>query len=311
MNGRLYPLRLTMAMLLVLLAGCSRQATPTADEAAEPAYAAVARGRIAIEGGLLQLDAPREGTLTSITVHEGDLVAKGQTLATLDPEPARLQVQAAQAELRQAQAQTRLLTDKLSLARTQAQRLTDAAKAGAGGVQSAELARGEANELAAQKAASDAAVDMAQQKLAGARYELGLRTLRATIDARVIRVFAQTGASVSPQSGPLFTLLPREAPIVRAELNASMVDAVTVGMPATVTADDSGSGKSWPAHVLRIGNVIGPSVLDDDPLQRANDRTVSCVLAFDQPQQLRIGQRVLVRFGRPAIPASPRKAAEK
>jgi hypothetical protein len=27
---------------------------------------------------------------------------------------------------------------------------------------------------------------------------------------------------------------------------------------------------------------------------------VECVLAFDQPQPLRIGQRVLVRFGQPA-----------
>ncbi|MEO8747809.1 MAG: HlyD family efflux transporter periplasmic adaptor subunit [Rhodanobacter sp.] len=311
MNRLFHPLQPAMITLLVLLAGCSRHAPPTADEAAQPAYAAVARGRIAIEGGLLRLDAPREGTLTGVTVHEGDLVTKGQTLATLDPEPARLQVQAAQAGLKQAQAQTRLLSDKLALARKQAQRLAEAAKAGAGGVQSAELASGEVNELAAQKVAADAAVDMAQQKLAGARYEFGLRTLRSPIDARVIRVAAQPGASVSPQSGPVFTLLPGVPPIVRAEVSTSMLDAVTVGMPATVTADDMGSGKSWPAHVVRIGNVIGPSTLDDDPQQRANDRTVPCVLEFDQPQQLRIGQRVLVRFGKSVSVAGARKTVEK
>ena len=191
MKGLFHPLRLVLLTVLVLLAGCSRHAPPTAGTAVEPAYAAVARGRIAIEGGLLQLGAPRDGTLASVTAHEGDLVTKGQALATLDPEPARLQVQAAQAELKQAQAQTRLLADKLSLARKQAQRQAEAAKAGAGGVQSAELALGEANELAANKSAADAAVDMARQKLASARYELGLRTLRSPIDARVIRVFAQ------------------------------------------------------------------------------------------------------------------------
>lgn len=310
MNALRHPLRPAAVTLLLLLMGCSRSAPPPGD-AVQPTYAAVARGRVAVEGGLLQLAAPREGTLIGVAVHEGDLVAKDQVLATLDPEPSRLQVQAAQAELKQAQAQARLLADKLALARQQAQRLTEAAKAGAGGVQSAEQARGAANELAASKAAADAAVDMAAQKLAGARYELGLRTLRSPIDARVIRVAAQPGASVSPQSGPLFTLLPSRAPIVRAELSASMVDAVTPGMPATVTDDDAGSGRSWPAHVVRIGDVIGPSVLEDDPQLRANDRTVSCILAFDQPQQLRIGQRVLVRFGTPHAPAGPRKAAEK
>jgi len=310
MNALLYPSRLALVAALALLVGCS-QPTPPATDAVEPAYAAVARGRIAVEGGLLQLDAPREGTLASVSAHEGDLVAKGDTLATLDPEPARLQLQAAQAELKQAQAQARLLGDKLALAHQQAERLTQAAKAGAGGVQDAEQARGAASELAANRAAADAAVDLARQKLAAARYELGLRTLRAPIDARVVRVLAQPGASVSPQSGPLFTLLPRTPPIVQAELSVSMLDAVKPGMPATVTADDLGGAQSWPAHVLRLGDVVGASTLDDDPQQRANDRTVSCVLAFDQPQQLRIGQRVLVRFGAPAAAASARKAAEK
>jgi len=311
MNGSTYPSRLALAAALALLVGCTQPAAPAVD-AVEPTYAAVARGRIAVEGGLLQLDAPRAGTLASVTVHEGDLVAKGDILATLDPEPARLQLQAAQAELKQAEAQSRLLGDKLALARQQAERLTQAAKAGAGGVQDAEQARGAASELAANQAAAHAAVDLARQKLAAARYELGLRTLHAPIDASVVRVLAQPGASVAPQSGPLFTLLPRTPPIVRAELSVSMLEAVRPGMPAMVTADDLGGAQSWPAHVLRVGDVVGASTLDDDPQQRANDRTVTCVLAFDQPQQLRIGQRVLVRFGTPATAtASTRKAAEK
>ena len=60
-------------------------------------------------------------------------------------------------------------------------------------------------------------------------------------------------------------------------------------------------------HVLRVGQVYGPATLENDPQVRANARTVECVLAFDQPgpdegradqiRNLRIGQRVLVRFG--------------
>ena len=244
--------------------------------------------------------------------HEGDRVSKGQMLATLDPAPAQLQLQAAEAELAQAKAQRQLLDGKLAAVRVQAQRLADAAKAGAGDGQSADAAAASANELVAQQAAADAAVAMATQKRDAARYELGLRTLRAPVDARVVRVGAQTGASVSTTAGgPLFTLLPLTPPIVRAELSESFVDAVKVGMPATVSADGGGSStQSWPAHVLRIGSVVGPSTLEDDPQLRANARTVACVLAFDAPPpaNVRVGQRVLVRFGAPAAAAAPTKA---
>lgn len=287
------------AVATMLVAGCTSR-TPSSDGAAETAYVAVARGRVEVQGGLLQLDAPREGSLVSVAVHEGDRVTKGQVLASMDPEPAKLQVLAAEAALTQAQAEVELLTGKQALARQQAQRLGDAAKAGAGDAQSAEVAQGAVAELAARKISADAAVGMAQQKLQSARYELQLRTLRAPINAQVIGVFAQPGASVSPQSGRLFTLLPQTPPIVRAELSEALVDAVKVGMPAVVSSDGGGAAKRWPAHVVRIGSVVGPSTLADDPEQRLNERTVSCVLTFDQPQHLRIGQRVLVQFGTPA-----------
>jgi multidrug resistance efflux pump len=297
------PLRLAAfaAAVALLAAGCSQDSPPpAAATASAAAYAAVARGRVDVEGGLLVLGTPRDGTLTGVAVHEGDRVSKGQMLATLDPAPAKLQLQAAEAELAQAKAQRQLLDGKLAAVRVQAQRLADAAKAGASDGQSADAAAAAVNELIAQQAAADATVAMAAQKRDEARYELGLRTLRAPVDARVVRVAAQTGASVSTTvGGPLFTLLPLTAPIVRAELSESFVDAVKIGMPATVAADGGGSTKNWPAHVLRIGNVVGPSTLEDDPQVRANARTVACVLAFDAPPppDVRVGQRVLVQFG--------------
>lgn len=294
--------RLACATLAaVMVAACSSsESSSDGAAAAAPAYVAVARGRVEVQGGLLHLGAPREGTLTSVAVHESDHVSKGQVLASMDAEPATLQVQAAQAALTQAQAEVDLLKGKQVLARLQAQRLGEAAKASAGDAQSAEVAKGTVAELTARQTAADAAVGMARQKLQSARYELQLRTLRAPIDAQVITVSAQPGASVSPQSGSLFILLPQTPPIVRAELSEALVDAVKVGMPAVVSSDGGGPSQRWPAHVVRIGSVVGPSTLADDPQQRLNERTVSCVLSFDQPQHLRIGQRLLVQFGAPA-----------
>jgi RND family efflux transporter MFP subunit len=294
-----------------LLPACSPSGQAPADSraGAAAAYAAVARGRIDIEGGLLNLAMPREGTLATVAVHEGDHVRQGQLLAALDTEPARLAVEAAQAQLEQAQAQLKLLGIKQAAAKQRAQRLAAAAAAGAGDGQSADDAREAAAQIDADQQSARAALSMAGQKLDEARYELKQRSLFAPFDADVVRVSAQPGAGVSPASGPLFVLLPRKPRIVRAELNDSFVGVIQPGMPAEVVADSDGGHARWNAHVLRVGQIYGPATLENDPQVRANARTVECVLAFDQPdsartRDLRIGQRVMVRFGHATVPAA-------
>ena len=229
-------------------------------------------------------------------VHEGDQVKAGQLLASLDTEPSLLAIEAAQAQLAQAQAQLKLLAVKQVAARQRAQRLTAAVRAGAGDGQSADDAHEASAQIDAEQETDRASVSMANQKLAEARYELKQRSLVAPFDADVVQVSAQPGATVSPTSGPLFTLLPVKPRIVRAELNESFVGVIKPGMHAEVSANNDVAASRWGAHVLRIGDVYGPATLENDPQVRANSRTVECVLAFDQPQDLRIGQRVLVRF---------------
>ena len=282
--------------LSLLLGACSRAPDPAAASAPPSAYAAVARGQVDIQGGLLTLSMPRDGILVKVPVHEGDHVDKGQLLAELDPRPATLAVEAAQAGLKQAQAQSRLLTVKLAAAKQRAGRLQAAAAAGAGDGQSADDAHEAAAQLEAEQQGAHATLDMARQKLDEARYELKQRSLLAPFDADVVKAEAQVGASVSPSSGPLFTLLPNKPRIVRAELNESFVGRIKPGMHAEVSANSGSLDTHWSAHVLRIGKIYGPATLDNDPQVRANARTVECVLAFDQPSILRIGQRVTVRF---------------
>ena len=298
--------------LTCLLAGCSRSADESTNATAPPAaYAAVARGKVDIEGGLLTLSMPREGTLAKVAVHEGDHVKQGQLLAALDTQPATLAIEAAQAQLEQIQAQLKLIAVKQVGAKQRAQRLAAAVAAGAGDGQSADDAREAAAQLDAEQQSTRAALSMASQKLDEARYELKQRSLLAPFDADVVQVSAQPGASVSPTSGPLFTLLPQKPRIVRAELNDSFVGVIQPGMPAEVVPDSGRDDTRWSAHVLRIGRVYGPATLENDPQVRANARTVECVLAFDEPtsdqtKNLRIGQRVMVRFGAATIP--PRTA---
>ena len=136
--------------MLWLLAACSKPANaPTKGTAPPaPAYTAVARGKIDIEGGLLSLSMPREGTLAKVAVHEGDRVKQGQLLAALDTAPATLAVDGAQAQLEQAQAQLKLLDIQQPVAKQRAERLTAAVAAGAGDGQSADDAREAARQIA-------------------------------------------------------------------------------------------------------------------------------------------------------------------
>ena len=291
--------RLPLALLAAaLLAGCSHDEAPATSQATTPAYVAVARGRIDIEGGLLKLTMPSEGIVQSVGAHEGEHVQKGQVLAQLDLEPAKLALDSALAEQQQASSQASALEERVKSTDLRAARLEQAARAGAGDIQSADDARENAQQVKAQLDNARASTALASQKVAAARYQLDLHTLRAPVDGQIVQRMVQPGASVSPASGPIFVFLPDSPRIVRAELNESFVGVVHEGMTAEVD-DDSGSGLApLKAHVLRIGNVFGASTLEDDPQVRANTRSVECVLTFDQPPatSLRIGQRVLVKF---------------
>lgn len=294
-NFRL-PLTLLAAMLL---AGCSQDEAPASTPSINTAsYSAVARGRIDIEGGLLKLTMPSEGVVAQVNAHEGEHVHKGQLVAQLELEPAKLALDSAIAEQQQATAQISALEERAKSASLRASRLEQAAKAGAGDVQSADDARQAAQQAQVELNNARAAAALAAQKVAGARYQLELRSLHAPVDGEIVQRMVQPGASVSPVAGPIFVMLPDSPRIVRAELNESFVGIVHEGMAAEVD-DDSGSGMApLKAHVLRIGNVFGASTLEDDPQVRANTRSVECVLTFDQPPSatLRIGQRVLVKF---------------
>jgi multidrug resistance efflux pump len=292
-------LRFPFALLaLALLAACSHDDAPASSSANAPAYTAIARGRIDIEGGLLKLAVPSEGIVQSVDAHEGETVHKGQLLVQLDPQPATLALNSALAEQQQAQSQIDGLEQRVKAVDLRASRLQQAAAAGAGDAQSADDARTAAQQIHTELETAHANLALAAQKVASARYQLGLRSLHAPIDGQIVQRMVQPGASVSPATGAAFLILPDAPRIVRAELNESFVGVVHDGMAAEVD-DDSGSGMApMKAHVLRIGNVFGASTLEDDPQVRANTRTVECVLAFDQAPAtpLRIGQRVVVKF---------------
>ncbi len=294
-----------MVILMLALAGCSGQAPPSANGASPGAvhspYLAIARGRVDVEGGLVRVTALRDGVLSAVDAQEGDEVKAGQALAQLDARGAQLELAGMKAQLDAARAQLAELDVKLRAARQRAFRLGAAARAGAASGDAADEARTAVASLQAQRDAAKAELALTQQHVAQAQFEVDARTLRAPVAGRVVRRTAQIGQAVSTQSPePLFEILPERPRIVRAELDADDADKIRTGLEAQVIREN-GEGAIYLAKVMRVGEVLGPDSLSDDPLTRAAAREVDCVLrlqpAANQPP-LRIGERVLVRFPR-------------
>ena len=245
-------------------------------------------------------NALRDGVVSTVHVQQGDKVQAGEVLAQLDPRASQIELDGAKAQVEQARAQLAQLQVKATEAKQRAPRIAEAARAGAASGDAADQARNEAAMLQAQTDAARAALDAARQQVAAAQLDVDARSLRAPVAGRVVQRDAQIGQAVSAQSGhALFVILPDRPRIVRAEVDADDADKIKAGMSAQVLRD-TGDGPAYTAKVLRVGEILGPSTLNDDPLARAASHDVECVLQLEpgSAPPLRIGRRVLVRFPR-------------
>ena len=287
--------RFVLAAAALGLAACSHPSADRALAAPPPAYVAIARGQVDVEGGLIRITAPRDGRIVELHGEPGASVKTGDLLAKLDAHQAELSAGVAQAEVDQAQARATALRTKVAGLKSRAERAAEAAQAGAATAQAAEDAQQALAELNAEIGEADAALAAARQKLKQTHHEVEVLTLRAPADARVVARAAHVADVVSTQgNAALFTLLPDAPRIVRAELNEAFVAKVAVGTSADITAED-GSDKIYKGTITRIGDVFGPSKLTEEAQEASDARDVECILRLDS-DALRVGQRVQVRF---------------
>lgn len=290
----LFPLVLAIGAALSL-AACSKS-TPNAPAATAPVskFVAIARGRVDVQGGLVHVAASRDGIVAELPKAAGDDVKAGDALVVLDTKQAKIALDGARAELNAATAQGTLLRAKQPALKQRAARVLEAAVAGAATGQSADDAKQALSELDAEIAVSNANIETAKQKVRQAEYEIEARTLRAPVAGRIITRSTHIGDVVSPSSGELVELLPDAPRIVRAELNEGFVNKVSVGMTAEISSETD-PGKPQTARVVRIGEVFGPSKLNESSQEATDTRDVECILELPN-NDLKVGQRVQVRF---------------
>ena len=277
-------------------------------------YAAFAKGRVDVAGGLSRLASARDGIIQSVHANDGADVKRGALLAQLDDRQARLQQEAARNEVAEIEARMKPLQIRLAAAERELARVEPLIASLA--VARAErddrrdqvaLIRAEADALRAQSAA-------AQTRIKLASLEVDLRALRAPADGRIIKRFARAGDSAQGSANaPLFLFAPKAPLVVRADLEERFINLVAPGMPADIVleADES---RVLKGKVERIGLAFGARAPSDDPTERADLRTVDMIVTLDGANATvapLIGQRVLVRIAKGAQAAQGTRPASK
>jgi HlyD family secretion protein len=309
------------ALTTLLLSACGAGHADSGKAAAPPAspYAAIAQGKVDIEGGVVEVAARRPGVTKEVLVQEGDSVKKGQILARQEDGDAILAVNSAEAAVAQAESTLSLTEISAQTAQRELERLQRIKVSGVITQQQLDQAADSLATARAQIGVQRAAVLTAKAQLAQARYNRDLTIVRAPMDGKIIRRYANPGSGASTLNVSVMFDLAAAAPhIIRAEIVESAIPDVHIGQEAEIVPEADPSHLAV-GHVIRIAPTFGERKLKSDAANEASDeRVVEVVVSADAAPFL-IGQRVLVKFMKPgqkaghspAAPAQPPGTSQK
>ena len=267
-------------------------------------YVAIANGKADVEGGLIQVAARSAGIVREVLVQEGDSVQEGQILARLEDDEQRLSAARVRAELEQARAQIALTQVEIATASREFDRLDSLSASNFVAGQRLDQARDVIRQGEARLRAQRAAVATAEARLAEAGYNLELTMIRAPADGVIVRRYANPGSGASTLNvSNMFDLEPTGQRIVRAEIAEGALPHVSLGQSVEI-ASEADPTQTFKGQVMRRDEVFGARKLgSDDPAKQADERVVEVVVSA-QGAPFLVGQRVLVKFLRPAQSAA-------
>lgn len=274
-------------------------------------YAAIAAGKVDVEGGVIEVAARSAGIVDQVFVQEGDVVTKGQILARQEDEDTLLAVNNSRASVAQAQSALSLTQVNIRTAQREYDRLEKLAPTNFVAQQKLDEARDAIDTARATLEAQQAAVAVAQAQLAQSEYQQELTIIRAPMDGKIIRRYANPGSGASTLNvSTMFDLEPAVPHIIRSEIVESAIPDVSVGQEAEIIPEADPS-KIYVGKVIRIAATFGARKLKSDNANEASDeRVVEVVVSADNTPFL-IGQRVLVKFMKPGEKAGVTREAPK
>jgi len=293
-------------------------------------------GRVEGASETTQIGAAADGILKAVYVKEGQLVKSGTLLGEIGCADLQASLQTAIAEADGArQTRTRILRGardeekKIATEKTAAARATfEEAKSRLGmqralyekeeisratydqavrdlGVADANLRAAVRTEellaappLREETARADAEVLASEGRVRMVQERIGKCSISAPSDGTILRVYARPGESFSTVTPrPLFSLADTSTRHIKAEVDESDVDKVSVGQKVVIHADAL-EGKTLNGSVARVSAMMGrKSINTGDPSDKSDRDILEAVIDLeDHARSLPIGLRVTVQF---------------
>lgn len=227
----------------------------------------------------VNLPPAQAGQLHHVFINEGDLVRKGETLATLDNREATINVRRAEAQVFRLRTESNVADKAL-----QAARAAGATEAPEPALAAAESAR----------AVARAQLRVAEQDLQAAKLALERLAIVAPFAGVVTRSLAVDGKWVEPGE-PLFTLADFSAREVELRLPVDVAQNVGAGMTVKFSVEND-AREQWQEQVARV--VSNPNA--GNALGMRAQTTLYATLGDDAPA-LQLGQRVTARIVTDAV----------
>ena len=258
-----------------------------------------------------QISANRMGRVNSVTVNEGDIVSKGETLVEIDDRDAETQLEKAEAALREAQASL-LELDNSTAAAMAAVRTAEANKrfvevtftryeelyrrrsvsgqeydeiVSRSSAATSELERANANvqTIVSKKAQIKARIEQAKADIASSKVYASYSHIVSPVSGVIVKKFVEIGATASPGS-PLLSIEDNSKYRLEAAVEESRSTLVQIGKRVNVRIDAFG-----------LDDIIG-TVAEILPTSDASSRSFSVKIDLPANPLLRSGLYGVARF---------------
>jgi HlyD family secretion protein len=224
------------------------------------------------------------GTIVTMPVGENTPVRKGAVLAELRADEVRASLREAHARLLEAEVGLRLEQARSGLDRI-LPRLAPQP------TQTPQSIRDNLTAAAARRDAARADIDRLEAEAAKYR-------ILAPIDGVVVARHAQPGETVGP-AAPLVTIVDLTRLRGEAEVDEFDIPRITLRAGATITAEGY-RGRRWRCKVEEIAAVVvARQTRPADPGRPADTRVLLVKLRFQEPNPLKLGQRIEVEIDGP------------
>ena len=270
--------------------------TPPTTPAAQRASVAGV-GVVEPSSELIAVGSNLPGIVTRVFVAEGDQVARGQPLFTLDDRDARAAVAQAAARVETARAGVAEAQASATVAGRQNALYAGIEDSRAFSKQELIASGGDVTTARARLASARAEVKAARAALDSARVTLARLTVTAPRAAQVLSVNTREGefATAGPAPGggdPLMELGVTQPLHIRVDIDEDQIERVATGEPAIVSPRGD-AGRRIRARFVRAEPRVTPKrSLTNAATERVDVRVLQLLYAVDPSSGLRVGQQV-------------------